>query len=256
MSTKKLQIVGSLIDDKYATMYVNEEEGAELPDGYDIYIDTTDLTTKIPIIPGVIYATASSLLPEGFLWCNGAEVSRTEYSELFSAIGTAYGAGDGSTTFNVPDLQTRIPMGAGGEFGLGSMGGEAEHALVAEEMPSHKHDHLYISANSEFEVTYINAAQSEGSAAAIATNGNTPIYTSSTGNDQPHNNLQPYTVVNYIISTGKGAMISAVDVVAGIQTLPLAVEYGGTGENNLTSLGEALNATGTVGAFTYEEVSF
>ena len=89
---------------------------------------------------GFIYPLASSVVPEGFLLCDGAAYSRTEYPELFAAIGTIYGEGDGSTTFNVPNLSTRVPVGAGDGYGLGDVGGEAEHTLTVTEMPSHSHN--------------------------------------------------------------------------------------------------------------------
>lgn len=263
-STNPVQnaVITEALNEK-VSMYVNEDAGADLPDGYDIYIDTTDGVSQIPMIPGIVYATASQILPEGFLWCNGAEVSRSEYFELFNSIGTAYGVGDGSTTFNVPDLQLRVPMGAGGEFGLGSMGGEAEHTLVKSELPNEQYkvgqDMSSLGISDTWYLTYANKADNGGAHTAASLSGVVQgdwAYTEPLGEGEAHNNLQPYTVVNYIISTGKGAQISAYDIVAGIQTLPLAAEYGGTGFNNLTSLGEALNATGTVGAFTFEEVNF
>jgi microcystin-dependent protein len=55
---------------------------------------------------------AGSTAPTGWLLCNGAAVSRTTYSDLFAVISTTYGTGNGSTTFNVPDLQRRFPLGA------------------------------------------------------------------------------------------------------------------------------------------------
>ena len=67
--------------------------------------------TEVPI--GTIISYASSTPPEGYLKCEGQEVSRTTYSQLFNAIGTTYGAGDGSTTFNVPDLRGEFLRGAG-----------------------------------------------------------------------------------------------------------------------------------------------
>lgn len=79
---------------------------------------------------GLIYISPSSTLPEGFLWCDGAPYSRTAYPELFAAIGTHYGAGDGSTTFNVPDLTTRVPIGAGGDYTLGDTGGDEEDTII------------------------------------------------------------------------------------------------------------------------------
>lgn len=62
---------------------------------------------------GEIHAFGGSVVPSGYLLCNGQAVSRTEYSELFAVIGTAYGKGDNSTTFNVPDLREAVPKGTG-----------------------------------------------------------------------------------------------------------------------------------------------
>ena len=62
---------------------------------------------------GMIFAYAGASAPTGFLLCDGSAVSRTTYAGLFSLIGTTYGAGDGSTTFNVPDLRGRFAIGAG-----------------------------------------------------------------------------------------------------------------------------------------------
>jgi microcystin-dependent protein len=85
--------------------------------------DTADVATKryvdnkyVPpptIAPGIILMFAGSSIPTGWLLCNGAQVSRSTYSNLFSAIGTTYGAGDGSTTFNIPDIQETVPVGVG-----------------------------------------------------------------------------------------------------------------------------------------------
>lgn len=71
----------------------------------------TDLPDPIPT--GVILTFGGSTVPEGFLLCNGAAISRTTYAKLFAAIGTLYGAGDGATTFNLPDMRDRFAEGAG-----------------------------------------------------------------------------------------------------------------------------------------------
>jgi len=91
---------------------------------------------------GVINPFAGQIAPEGYLICDGSEVSRTEYADLFAVIGTTYGEGDGSTTFNLPDLQSRIPVGisAEPEFNeLGKTGGAKDHVLMVDEMPVHSH---------------------------------------------------------------------------------------------------------------------
>ena len=99
----------------------------------------------------IMYAATSA--PTGYLLCNGAAISRTTYSDLFSAISTSYGTGDGSSTFNVPNLQSRFPIGydGGSSYGLAATGGattasytpagtNAGHAITEAQMPSHTHD--------------------------------------------------------------------------------------------------------------------
>lgn len=84
---------------------------------------------------GTILPFAGSVMPPGFQKCDGTALSRTTYARLFAAIGTTYGAGDGSTTFNVPDLRGRFPMGFGTGGGLGGNEGAAE----VSRNPSHYH---------------------------------------------------------------------------------------------------------------------
>lgn len=99
-------------------------------------------------VPGVgptgsISMFAGEAAPSGHLLCNGSAVSRSTYSALFGVIGTTYGVGDGTTTFNVPNLKGRVPVGLDSaqiEFdALGEAGGAKTHTLAATEMPSHTH---------------------------------------------------------------------------------------------------------------------
>ena|SRR5215469_6133999 len=107
--------------------------------------DTSLATTQFvrTVMPaGVILPYGGTAAPNGeWLMCSGQAVSRATYAALFAAIGTAYGAGDGSTTFNVPNLQGRIPVGQDtGTFAtLGAVGGEQTHALNVNEMATHTH---------------------------------------------------------------------------------------------------------------------
>lgn len=147
---------------------------------------------------GLIYPLASKIVPAGFLLCDGAEYSRTQYSKLFDAIGTTYGEGNGLTTFNVPNLSTRVPVGSGDGYDLGATGGEEKVTLSVEEMPSHNHA-IGLTDNKDRGSLY---AQSARSYSNEATTGE-PYANESSGGGQPHNNMPPYTVVNYIISTGE-----------------------------------------------------
>lgn len=89
---------------------------------------------------GIIFPYAGSTAPEGYLMCDGSAVSRSTYAALFAAIGTTYGAGDGSTTFNIPDLTGRVVIGVSGTHALGTTGGEESHTLLEAELPVHHHE--------------------------------------------------------------------------------------------------------------------
>ena len=100
-------------------------------------LDATKLTGNLPAISGAsltgivavevgtILPWSNSTLPSGYLNCDGSAVSRSTYSALFAIISTDYGAGDGSSTFNLPDLQDRVPIGHSGSKAVASTGGAA-----------------------------------------------------------------------------------------------------------------------------------
>lgn len=88
---------------------------------------------------GCIYMYGGSVAPSGFLLCDGSAISRTTYSELFSVIGTTYGVGDGSTTFNLPLMEGRVVIGVSVYYALGATGGTESVTLTEEELPAHYH---------------------------------------------------------------------------------------------------------------------
>lgn len=105
-----------------------------------ILLTATLVPTEVVVIPaGTVCATARATAPDGWSMCNGAAISRTAYADLFAAIGTTFGAGDGSTTFNKPDLRQRFPIGmaaSGTGAVLGETGGAVDHVHTG---PSHQH---------------------------------------------------------------------------------------------------------------------
>ncbi|MEI9890925.1 MAG: tail fiber protein [Caulobacteraceae bacterium] len=112
-------------------------------------LDGIDAALRAAMPAGAIAMWGGSTTPPaGYLLCNGAAVSRTTYAALFAALGTIHGGGDGSTTFNLPNLQDRFVAGAGGSYGVAGQGGSAtqtttvtvaSHVLTAGETPSHGH---------------------------------------------------------------------------------------------------------------------
>lgn len=155
---------------------------------------------------GAIYAIAGETIPTNTYECNGQEVSRTEESELFRKIGTTFGSGDGSTTFNVPNISERVIVGYGGdgEFSVGNTGGEKEHKLTIEEIPSHTHN-AHLSAD-----TSTNYSGNAKWPANYVASGSSPAYIENTGGSQPHNNMPPYIVLKYVIQARRDTNINGV----------------------------------------------
>lgn len=222
----RLHMIGTggnaLTIDPDSSDQVNGATTIDVVDGdvVDLYCDgagwravTTRPATEL-IPAGVISPFAGSAAPTGWLFARGQAVSRTTYAALFAVLGTTFGAGDGSTTFALPDMRGRVPAGwqqmdgtdsnllnglSGGVNGdsLGATGGAESHQLTTTEMPAHTHDYL------DFVVYYIlTGSYGEGGAANARFNESIQSSTRTSvaaGGNGSHNNVQPTIMVSYII---------------------------------------------------------
>lgn len=170
--------------------------------------------------PGSLITYAGLRTPDGFLICDGSFVSRSDYADLFAAIGTEWGAGDGLTTFQLPDFRGRTLLGAGGSFAFGDYGGANTVTLVEDNLPStitvtdpgHTHaitdpGHLHSGGNSgtivagSFTSGGGNTASTGTATTGITINTATTGISISGGNDAPFEILPPFAVVNVLIKT-------------------------------------------------------
>ena len=194
---------------------------------------------------GVLMPTGSMLeyggtsAPAGWLLCNGNAVSRTTYAALFAVLGTAYGVGDGSTTFNVPNKIDRVGVGAGSAYSRGATGGAAtattsdagshnhtgstgSTAITTDQMPAHNHGvtdpghvHATLKGTTGGQSSFVdtNDGGSSGNSTSFMTAASTGISIQNQGGGQGHvhsistdglhnhtvSTIQPYLASNYII---------------------------------------------------------
>jgi microcystin-dependent protein len=168
---------------------------------------------------GEIISAGVSTAPAGFLACDGSSLLRTDYADLFAAIGTTFGAADG-THFNVPDTRRRALVGKGGTgtgtlaATVGSTGGEEEHTLTTAETPAHTHTvsgttgattpQIYTDFGSgigpaDGGVAYGDSNHSQAYAFQASHTHSFSATSSSVGSGSAHNNIQPSLVVGHFI---------------------------------------------------------
>ncbi len=180
-----------------------------------------DVTPINSVLVGEIKLYGGGTAPARYLICQGQAVSRTTYSDLYTVLGDTYGAGDGTTTFNLPDLRSRVPMGTGAVAGLsnrarGEKVGAEAHTLTTAQMPTHDHGGVTSSDGSHSHTTYGTAASNTttggtanrvvglaGTAGAdTGTTSTAPNHSHTVGSSglgESHNNMQPSLGINFII---------------------------------------------------------
>jgi microcystin-dependent protein len=147
---------------------------------------------------------AGNFAPLNWMFCNGQLILIDQYTALFQLIGTTYG-GDGQTTFALPDLRSRVPIHQGNSFSMGQPGGVEQLTLSAQEIPTHSHGMMASSdvanspnasgnvmARSPQVKAFINGTPSVAMAPQFLT--------AYTGGMLPHDNIQPYLCIDFIIS--------------------------------------------------------
>jgi microcystin-dependent protein len=190
---------------------VNAVDVVNAPSGNISKTNVQDAINQLQILvnavipPGSIFPYAAPTAPDGFLLCYGQAVPRTTYSNLFALIGTTYGKGDGSTTFNLPDLRGRTLIGLDSMGGisanivinakadiLGGTGGEENHTLIVDEMPSHTHVFMCRGYGSGYNSD--SCIGIDNGTYPLTHNGIQPK-----GGSEEHNNMQPWIACNYIM---------------------------------------------------------
>ena len=180
----------------------------------DVSVDgSLSISGVLQTLTGTVVDYAGSTAPSGWLLCNGSLVTITQYQDLFNIIGHSFALlGDNlaSTTFRLPDLRGRVSVMKDAnqiDFNkIGRIGGSPTHQLTTAQIPSHRHDKVYMNAQGTIptgrEVTAFADAFSSGTVSGVraVTDGGS-LYTGNTGGGLAHPNLQPYLVLNKIIKT-------------------------------------------------------
>ncbi|MGH9126078.1 MAG: phage tail protein [Acidimicrobiales bacterium] len=139
--------------------------------------------------------------PRGWAFCNGQILQINQNQALFSILGTTYG-GDGRQTFGLPNLQGRSPVHVGNGIGLGQLGGETAHTLIISELPAHNHVPVGVTVAPDQPTPggFLWASNAGAYATGSPTNAMSPSGVTPTGGSQPHQNLSPYLVLNFVIA--------------------------------------------------------
>jgi microcystin-dependent protein len=155
---------------------------------------------------GEIRMVSFGFAPKGWALCNGQAMPISQNQALFSLLGTTFG-GDGKVNFMLPDLRGRVPTNAGSlahnpALSWGQKGGEEQHTLLQTEMPGHTHTAVASSAGPTAPAATSNY-WANGTTQLYGNPPNTPMAINAianNGNNQPHENRSPYTVVNFVIA--------------------------------------------------------
>jgi microcystin-dependent protein len=150
---------------------------------------------------GEIRVVSFNFPPKGWALCNGQVLPINQYQALFSLLGTTYG-GNGTTTFQLPNYQARMPVHVGNGYVQGQSSGEPTHTLLPTEMPLHTHSAVGVTTNANSASASGNAWASSGQNPYAATPNTqmSPSVLTNAGGSQPHDNMPPYLTLNFVIA--------------------------------------------------------
>jgi microcystin-dependent protein len=207
-------LTGSVASDGQTPITGNLQMGGNLITGMGAGVSSTDAVTVAQlaavnsVITGAIQMWPTVTAPTGYLLCTGTAVSRSTYSALFAVIGTTFGSGDGSTTFNLPNYSDRMPIGAGTIGALAATGGSKDAIVVSHTHtatvtdPGHTHT---LSPNPVLGTSTGGGSLAIGGGRALENTTLTTVTTgvsvanSTTGVSGTNANLPPYLGINFII---------------------------------------------------------
>ena len=209
-------LTGSVASDGQTPVTGNLQMGGNLITGLGTGVSSTDavnvaqLATVNSVVTGTIQMWPTVTAPTGYLLCGGTAVSRSTYAALYAVIGTTFGVGDGTTTFNLPNYSDRMPIGSGTIGALAATGGTKDAVVVSHTHtatstvsdPSHAHQTYDVGS---YTTAYGGGpGVFEGSTPrSVTTSASTGISVStsntSTGVSGTNQNLPPYLSINFII---------------------------------------------------------
>ena len=204
-------LTGSVAADGQTPVTGNLQLGGNLITGLGTGVSSTDavnvaqLASINSVIAGTIQMWPTVTAPSGYLLCTGTAVSRSTYATLFAVIGTTFGAGDGSTTFNLPNYSNRFPIGAGTIGALAATGGSKDAVVVSHTHaatvtdPGHAHsvNAVGFSGAGSFALGFGGGQPQVTSTDSAVTN--ITVSNATVGDPATNANLPPYLVINFII---------------------------------------------------------
>jgi microcystin-dependent protein len=199
-------LTGSVAADGQTPITGNLQMGGNLVTGMGAGVSATDAVTVAQlaavnsVVTGTINMWPTVTAPTGYLLCVGTAVSRSTYAALFAVIGTTFGVGDGSTTFNLPNYTNRMPIGVGSTAALAATGGSKDAVVVSHTHTITDPGHLHSIAPTATGTSQAGSGwDGPGFGGSNTSTSTTGISVNTAGVTGTNANLPPYLGINFII---------------------------------------------------------